>query len=116
MAITITPVVLTPVTQLGTVAATMATGVPAGVSVVTRAVASNVGTVGATINLWLIPSGGSKAATNEIVAGRTLAVGATDLLPELAGAVLASGDIVQASAGTAATLNFFASGYTVVGS
>ncbi len=111
----ITPAVLTKVTQLGTVAATMATGAPLGRSVVTRAVVSNVSTLASTFSIWIVPSGTTAVPTNLVIDNRTVAVApATDLVPELAGAVLNAGDIIQASSGTAATLNFFASGYNVV--
>lgn len=82
-------------------------------TVIKRAVFVNTTTVAVTITAFRVLSAGTAGVTNEIIPARSLAAGATDLAPELAGMVLNGSDTIQCQAGTTAVVNFFASGFVV---
>lgn len=109
---TITTAVLCPETQVTASAVAYITGTAAQKTVITRARATNSDTATAyTLTVYRVASGGSAGTTNILVNARPIAPGATDLLPELNGMVLAAGDTIQALASTTAKLNFTASGF-----
>lgn len=112
MTTSVTPVVLSPGVQLGTGASSTIIGAVNGQTIIKRAVFTNAGNSGAvTITAYRVASGGSPSGSNCIIPGRSVAQNATDLAPELANMVLNAGDQVFCSAGTAAIINFFASGF-----
>lgn len=86
--------------------------------VITRAAVVNVSTAAATLKLWLVPSGGSRANDNivygAISAGETVPLGPADpvIIQDLASAVLNPGDALHGISDTATALNMFASGWT----
>jgi hypothetical protein len=111
MTTNVSPAVLQPGMQLGTVAAVAVLGAANSQTIVKRAVFTNTGTAAATITAYRVANGGSVAVTNEIIPGRSVAGGTTDLAPELSNMVLNAGDEIQCLSGTAAQVNFFASGF-----
>lgn len=66
-----------------------------------------------TVTLYIVPSGGSAAASNEKIAARSVAAGETYLCPELIGANVAVGGTIQAVASANTSLTLMVSGYEV---
>lgn len=64
----------------------------------------NESAANATITINIVQSGGSASVTNEYVR-RTVPAGKTIVLSEIVGRVLATGDAIYATAGTASALN-----------
>lgn len=109
---TIQTAVLCPSTQVTNTAVTYVTGSASQKTVITRARATNSDTATAyTLTVYRVPSGGSAATGNILINARSIAPGATDLLPELQGMVLGAGDTIQALASTTLKINFTASGF-----
>lgn len=107
----VVPAVLSPVVQITTTAVAYITGAVNSRTIVKRAGFSN-GTAGAvTITVNCVVSGGSVAATNEVIPARSIPSGGTDLAPELANMVLNAGDTIYCKASANASINFGASGY-----
>lgn len=104
--------------QAPTSAAAVYTSPANTTTVVMRAVATNVAAAGATLTLWIVRSGGSRADGNIIVgaaaAGQTLSAGPAEpnVLAPLAGMVLRAGDAIHALSDTATAINLVASGWT----
>lgn len=105
------PIVLQPGLVLTTAPVNGIIGGANSQTTVKRAVFVNTTTVAVTITAFRVLSAGTAGVTNTIIPGRSLAAGATDLAPELAGMVLNGGDTIQCEAGTTAVVNFFASGF-----
>ena len=105
----INPAVLNPGTVLATTTSAVITSAANTQSIVKRAVAANVASGAVTITVTRTPSGGSALT---IVPARSISAGATDLLPELTNMTLNPGDAISAFASSAASINFFASGFT----
>lgn len=76
--------------------------------------ATNVTGSAATITVYLVKAAGSASAANAITFTRSVAAGATDLLPELCGHVLGPADFIATNAGTASSIVIRASGREVV--
>ncbi len=106
---TISPAVLQPGVVLGTALASVVTAAANTQAVIKRAVCANPTGGAVTVTLSRIPSGGAALV---IVPTRSIAANGTDLLPELTNMVLNAGDVIEASASAAASVNFFASGFT----
>lgn len=70
------------------------------------------GTLAATLTVNLVPSGGSAASTNVIVA-KTFAAGEAYTFPELVGHVLEPGDFISILCGTASAIVIRAAGRKV---
>lgn len=111
MTTNVSPAVLQPGATLTASAAPYVTGAVNTLTVVSRAVFNNTGTAAVAFTVNRVPNGGSVATGNQIISGRTIAAGATDLAPELGNMVLAAGDSIECLAGTAAVVNFFAFGF-----
>lgn len=110
MATTVNFAVLQPGLSLTASPVIGVTGVAGSQTVIKRAVFTNITTVVATITAWRVPNSGTPVGTNAIIPTRNVAANGTDLAPELAGMVLDGGDTIQVQTGTAASINFFASG------
>lgn len=63
-----------------------------------------------TATMHLVPSGGSAAASNRILSARSIAAGATLVVPGAIGQWLEDGGTLQALAGTGAAVSLVASG------
>lgn len=115
MTTNVSPVVLvnppTGNAQLTTGAVTYITGVAGSQTIIKRVVFSNVTATAATITVWRVPTGGTAGATNQIISVQSVAANSTYLAPELANMVLNGGDVIQALASVAATVDIFGSGY-----
>lgn len=66
-----------------------------------------------TVTVYVVPNGGSAAASNEKIAARSVAAGETYLCPELVGANVMSSGTIQALASANASLTLMVSGYEV---
>lgn len=66
-----------------------------------------------TFSIYLVPSGGSAGATNQIIATRSVNAGETYTCPEIVGQWLNSGQFLAAVASTAAKLTLRVSGIEV---
>lgn len=113
MATSVVPKVLQPGLVLTASPVVAVTGSANSQTVVKRAVFTNTTTVAVTVTAFRVINSGTVGVTNEIIPARSVAAGGTDLAPELAGMVLNGGDTIQCEAGTAAVVNFFASGFVV---
>jgi hypothetical protein len=111
MTTNVSPLVLQPGAQLTASGVAYVTGPANSQVIVKNAVFTNVGTAATTITAWRVASGGTAGATNEIIPGRTIAVGGTDRAPELVNVVLNAGDEIVCAAGAVASVNFFAFGF-----
>lgn len=107
---TVSPIVLQPGAQLTASPVVYVTGPANSQAIIKSAVFTNVGTVATTITAWRVANSGTAGLTNEIIPGRTIAIGGTDRAPELVNMVLNGGDEIVCQAGTAAAVNFFAFG------
>lgn len=65
---------------------------------------TNVTAAVAVITVRIIPSGGSAGASNAITFEKAVAIGTTELLPEIAGQVLGVGEKISTLADTASAL------------
>lgn len=65
---------------------------------------TNVTASPATIMSRIVASGGAASAANTITYTKTIAAGATDVMPEQVGQILSAGDFVSTLAGTASAL------------
>lgn len=106
---TISPAVLQPGVALPTTAGGVVTSPANTVAIIKRAVCANITGAAVTIALYRVPSGGAALL---IVPNRAISANGTDLLPELTNMVLNAGDSIEAQASAAASINFFASGFT----
>lgn len=111
MTTSITPAVLQRGIQLTATAAVYITGGPNSLTIIKRAVFTNITGAAVTYSVWRVFASGTQGATNQIIPPRTIAAGSTDLAPELAGMMLGAGDTIQCLASAAASVNMFASGY-----
>lgn len=106
----ITPAVLAPGSVLGTASAALYTA-PAGTrAVVKRAVFSNITATSQSITVTVTRSGGSAVT---IISAQAVPGNSTYLAPELSNLVLAPGDALGALSSAAASINAFASGFTL---
>lgn len=74
------------------------------------ATALNDNAAAQTVTLHIVPSGGGAAAVNQQIKARSLAPGASDLLPEIRGKFLDPGDMVYGTASAATSISLFMSG------
>lgn len=111
MTTNVTPSPLQPGAQLTTTATTYVTGASNSQTIIKRAVFTNVTAGAVTFTVYRVPGGGTAAAANTIIPTRSIAVGGTDLAPELANAVLNPGDTIQALASALSSINVFVSGF-----
>lgn len=112
MTTSVTPAVLQAGAQLTTAAVTYVTGTANSQIIIKRGVFTSLSSGAVTITVYRVPSGGSAATTNIIIDARPIPPFGTDLAPELANMVLASGDTIQCLASANTSINFFASGFT----
>lgn len=110
MTTVVNPAVLQPGIQLATTDKIIVTGPANQATTIKRAIAVNITAGAVKITFNRVVAAGAPATTNQIIPARSIAAGATDLLPELAGMVLQAGDTIQALADTNAAINVFASG------
>ena len=105
---TITPTPLYLGGQLGTSAATLFTAQANAKTVITQVTFNNTDTVAHTISVYLVRSGGSASAANQVIgtptAGHSLAAGENYSALELVRQILAPGDFIQAKADTGAVV------------
>lgn len=107
------PAVLQPGLVLTTAPVNGVVGAVSSQTIIKRAVFTNTSGSAVTITAFRVIGGGTAGATNTIIQARSIAAGGTDLAPELAGMTLNGGETIQVEAGTAAVVNFFASGFVV---
>jgi hypothetical protein len=67
-------------------------------TIIDKFTATNHDTAAWSITVYLVPSGGSAATTNKIVASKTLQANETYTFPEIVGAALAAGDFIATEA------------------
>jgi len=79
-------------------------------TVIDKFTATNVSGANATINVNIVPSGGSVGVDNRIVDTRAIAPDETYTFPELVGQVLESGSFISTIASAASALTIRASG------
>lgn len=65
------------------------------------------------ITVYLVPLSGAPTVANEIIAALNVPAGSTYVSPELAGLVMPAGSTLQAFAGAAASIVFYASGVSI---
>jgi hypothetical protein len=111
MTTNVTPAVLQPGTQITASPLAYVTASANSQAIIKRAVFTNVTAGAVTFTVFRVSSGGTAGVTNTIIVARSIAAGGTDLAPELANMVLNAGDMVQAEASAAASINVFASGF-----
>lgn len=99
--------------QLGTSAAALYTAPANTHAVVKRAVFTNVTGGSVTITVYVVRSGGTAGATNEIIATMPLTTLQAYVSPELASMTLNPGDSIQALASAGASINAVMSGFTL---
>lgn len=109
---TITPLLLTASTQLGTSAASIFTSAVTTQVVVRRAVFTNVDTSARTFTVYRVPSGGAAATANVVISAMRLAPGESYVAVELANMVLNLGDALYALASAATAINATVSGFS----
>ncbi|CAB3731146.1 hypothetical protein [Paraburkholderia rhynchosiae] len=83
-------------------------------AVVKRAVFTNTSASAVTITANVVRSGGSVAASNQIITSQPIAPQSTYVSPELAGLTLSAGDAIHAVASANSVVNFMASGIQIV--
>lgn len=112
-----TPIVMTPVTQLGASATVLYTQPANSIGQVLRAVAYNTDTVPRQMTIYRVPSGGSPGTNNILVSGQGGRVmnGQSVVVDVLAGMSLAAGDTIQGLADAGSVINFSMSGYINTG-
>lgn len=97
--------------QVANVATTYYT-TPANTKTTISAMTATNTTAGAvTLTVHLVPSGGVAGADNCILSARTLAAGETFNVASAIGQTLEAGGLIQALAGSAASITLVASGY-----
>lgn len=103
---------LVPSVQLGVAIAThyTATNVRAILDKVTL---SNTTGGAITVDLHLVPNGGSATATNKILSAKSIGANSTDTCPEVVGHVLEPGGTIQALASAATSVGLRVSGREV---
>jgi hypothetical protein len=109
----VTVAVLIPPVQLGTsLGPHLYTS--AGVStIIDKVTGTNTSGVTVTVDVHLVPSGGTASNTTKVVAAQSITPGECYRFPELVGQVLNPGDFVQALASTSTVLSLRASGRIV---
>lgn len=105
---------LVPGSQLTTGALTYYTATNLAASI-TNATITNTTGGAVTATVYIIPSGGTAGATNVKISARSIAAGETYLCPELIGADVMSGGIIQALASSGSALTLMISGLEVTG-
>lgn len=105
------PVELQPGIVVPTSVTVMVTGATNATTIIKRMVFANTDSVPVAFAVYRVPSGGSPVLGNQIIPSRAIPASSTDLCPELASMVLASGDTIQAVATIASQVNCFCSGY-----
>lgn len=71
---------------------------------VDKCTVTNTGAVNATVSIYLVASGGTEGAGNQIIKTRAISPNQTYLCPEIVGQTLDSGTSLSASASIATTL------------
>lgn len=67
----------------------------------------------ATLDVWIVPSGGTAGDGNKIIEGKSILSGATEILYELEGHIIPSGSTLQASSGTNDAITLTISGFEI---
>ncbi len=111
MATSISPAVLQPGIQLPILVAAVVTAAVNTQAVIKRAVFTNPTGGAVTITIHRVPNGGTASTATQIISARSIAAGGTDLAPELVNMVLNAGDMIQALASAATSINCFVSGF-----
>ena len=109
---TVTQVLLTPTTQLGSSDASVYTAPTNTTAKIGRAIFASVTSSAVTIYSG-ITTGGALGASNQLLQ-RSLAGYETYVSPELAGAVIVAGSQIHAYASASTSVNFTVSGLTIV--
>lgn len=110
---TIRQIQITPPTQLAAAVGVIATTPNNTTYRIGRAGFSNPTGAAIAITVYLVPSGGSSGAANQLIDGVVVAANSTYVSPELAGLVMPAGSTLQAFAGTAAAIVAYASGVSI---
>ena len=105
---TITPTVLCHAKSMESTQTTQFTATSA--TVVTKCVVTNTSSAAVTFSLNIVPSGGSVATSNKVIASYSIAAGASYQCPEVVGHTLAKGTVISTIAGTASVLTLRISG------
>lgn len=107
----VTPKVFNGGTQLTTSATAYwtSTGIK---SVIDYAKLTNFTTGAITVTVYRVPSGGSASNSNIIMKTKSIEGGQTDHCPEVSGAMLETGDMIQALASAASSVSIQLSGRT----
>jgi hypothetical protein len=92
---------------------TQYTAPPGTRTVVDKFTATNVTGASATLAINIIPSSGTAGSSNVITQTKTIAAGATEVLPEQVGQILGPGDAISTLAGTASAIVIRISGREV---
>ena len=104
---TATAKVLYPAADLPAAAAALYTSPTNGKGTgIDKVTAVNHSAAARAVSFYRVPSGGLSGNSNCIVYGKSIAVAATDLMPEIVGKFLAPGDSIWGNADTASAVNF----------
>lgn len=79
-------------------------------AIIDKFTATNTDASSRTLDVHLVPAGGSADATNKITSGLSIAAGASVDLPEMKNHVLEAGDFISATASVASKVVIRASG------
>ena len=79
-------------------------------TIIDKFTATNVDGSSRTISVYLIPSGDTASASNQIIKDLSISAGATDDIEELKNQVLATGDKIAVSASAASVVTIRVSG------
>lgn len=85
-------------------------------TIIDRCVICNTTGTAATLELYLVESGGTAGTSNQAIKTRSIAAGETYLCPEVAGQILSDGGTLQTNSGTNNALSIILSGRQISGS
>jgi hypothetical protein len=83
-------------------------------TIIRRASFTNYSGEAQSINVWLVPNGGTATNNNIVLQDQALAIGQTLSASDIEGQILEPGDSLQAQAGITASVNIMASGTEIV--
>lgn len=83
-------------------------------TIIKKLTLTNTDSVTRTVTIYLVPSGGSAAASNVILSAQGITAGETYEVFVAEGQTLAAGDTIQALASTTSVVNMQASGVEIV--
>jgi hypothetical protein len=109
---TIQPAVLLASTGLPASEAAIYTVPANGISVIKRAVFTNIDTVTRTLTVYRVANGGSAGTSNTLISAYRISPGQAYVSPELGNMVLNAGDSIHAFADSANKVNATMSGFT----